>query len=208
MKHHFVKFRAPFFVTAAAMLSLAHAQDMPRAREPIANPPVVEPARPVGSRPGTTFAVNLPDLRPTKVKAESEGMVPEQQAIYADIVNEGNADSAATEVLVTVAVIDPRSGRRVYPTNTPGNIAQSQFFRVPLVALTPGQKQRVYAGLAVVPNRTQDWDLGIEVTADAPAGVINGHVAESNERNNQLYRLCRLYKLNATDAFGPVSCAR
>lgn len=185
----------------ALMLAGAAAQDRPSV-----NPPLVEAELQRSQSHDSSVRVQLPDLRTTRIKAETlYGGGHDEVEVQVDIVNDGAAPSAATELLVTVAVIDPRSGRKVYPQGS--NTATSQFFRNPMTTLTVGQTKRFFGGYAVLPNRTQDWDLGIEASADSPVGRVNGNVPESNERNNSLYRTCRIYGSNPNPT-GPQSCSR
>jgi len=167
-------------LSAVLMLLNAAAQDRATVRDSIAKE--LDGVRKAESFPGAPVAegaLRSPNLHPSRVHFRTDSGATVQVCV--DVTNPGNADSAPTTVQLAVAVSNPQ---------TLGGVS-SQTLQLPLPVVSPGVRPTEVCGGFTVPNRTADWDLHANATVDP-----NNAVAESDERDNQRWRDCRLYGPN------------
>lgn len=140
-----------------------------------------------------TFQLARPNLLPRKNKATLFMGVE----LYVDVRNDGALVSGATEVAIMADIVDPLGVRA----------ATSHNFVAAVPAIAIGATTRIYLGTLTLPNSNQDWDLSILSVVDPPTTTspVNGRVLESNEMDNALHRLCRIYGPNP-DTTGPEAC--
>jgi len=119
--------------------------------------------------------VNLPNLVVTDVDYRVFGGI--EAEVTVDMTNNGIRNAGAFDVVVTTTVHDVTTGAAVSVTPFPP---------VSIVSLAVGAITSKYMGLAVLPNRTQDWDVCSVAIVDpvANGGQAWGSVWESNESDN------------------------
>jgi hypothetical protein len=124
----------------------------------------------------------MPDLLIDKYKFR---LIGNSLEILADITNAGRQTSAATNIGVTVTTIDV--------SNPASQTATPLLAAVPsLAAMTT---QRVSLGTIFVNYSAHDVDVAIAGMVDqvTVAQPVRGTVVESNENNNTLIHLCRVF---------------
>jgi hypothetical protein len=105
--------------------------------------------------------------------------------VHAYVRNEGSQSSFATDVGVTVTTINAADGR-------------IQSFTLPLTpvnALASMTEQPIFMGVIPVDTAAQDVDLLTVGMVDQLTGAqpVRGTVLESNESNNALAHMCRVF---------------
>jgi len=128
--------------------------------------------------------VNLPNLVVTDVDARTFGGI--EAEVTVDMTNNGIRNGGAFDVVVTTTVNDATTGAQV---------SMTPFGPVSIASLAVGAIASKYMGLAVLPNRTQDWDVCSVAIVDpvANGGQAWGSVWESNESDNQRSACTRVF---------------
>ncbi len=129
----------------------------------------------------------MPDLTIDKYKFE---YLNGQLWVYADVENLGSQNASATNLGVTIEVRDSISLALIsstVPTPLPA---------VPVVGA--GLTERVYLAIVNVDNSMADRDVLVAGSVDQVTVVqpVRGNIIESNETNNGLIHMCRLYGPN------------
>jgi hypothetical protein len=125
--------------------------------------------------------VNLPNLVVTDVDARTFGGI--EAEVTVDVTNNGIRNAGAFDVVVITTVNDA-SGAQV---------SMTPFGPVSIASLAVGAITTKYVGIAVLPNRTQDWDVCSVAIVDpvANGGQPWASVWESNESDNQWGLTCK-----------------
>ena len=135
-----------------------------------------------GSRAG--YQLRLPNLQIRRFRYTSVG--GRDFELFADVRNVDAAASAPVTAAVTLSVLDPLN--RMAPMPAP--------LRTTAVAtIAPNSEIRVSFGTFSLPNRAQDWDVGVVGVVDppTPAQPTRGNLIESNETDNAQMDVCRSY---------------
>jgi hypothetical protein len=137
--------------------------------------------------------LRIPDLIIDKFKFFQNGNDIE---VYADIVNLGILSSPIVKLDAIADAVDPVT-RLVQDTFT-----TSPMLSVPV--LRGGARLRIYLGTLNVDTSLQDWDVVISGMVDRiTLALPSGTAIESNETNNGLIHLCRVYGPNPNTALQP-----
>jgi len=154
-------------------------------------PQIAQPFIEGMSRP---ILFKLPDLTIRKFKFYLLGQSLE---VYADVTNAGDQSSIATNIGLTVTTLDP------------ANVNPSVVNTLPVAAVPaiPAMTtRRIYVGTVFVNNTAQDVDVVTSGMVDqvTVAQPIRGTVIESNETNNSLIDMCRVF--GPAPVLGPPGC--
>jgi hypothetical protein len=127
--------------------------------------------------------VNLPNLVVTDVDARTFGGI--EAEVTVDVTNNGIRNAGAFDVIVITTVNDPN--------NNNAQVSMTPFGPVSIASLAVGAIATKYMGIAVLPNRAQDWDVCSVAIVDpvANGGQPWGSAWESNESDNQWGSTCQ-----------------
>ncbi|HTE39832.1 MAG TPA: hypothetical protein VK629_03330 [Steroidobacteraceae bacterium] len=117
--------------------------------------------------------------------------------IFADVrnVDAGNAPTAPILVMVDILVAGTATQQSGFQPRT-----------IAIPALAANTEQRVSFGAFTLPDRKLDWDVAVTAVVDPPSAQrATGVVYESNETDNALNDLCRIYGAQPNLA-GPRAC--
>jgi hypothetical protein len=134
-------------------------------------------------RDTSRFILKLPDVTPIKYKYF---VIGNNIDVNVDIRNDGQADTRATTVVVTLQVWDPARS-----TQYGSDIEVTAL--VPVIA--PGAEARVFLTTLYLPNTVEDFDVVTAGFVDPPttAQPVYGNLYESDETNNAKMHACRVF---------------
>jgi hypothetical protein len=149
-------------------------------------PPTNQPVEVKFLRDRPEFVLKLPDVTPFKYKYFVSGRSVD---VSVDVRNQGQVDTRATTVVVTLQVWDP-TGNTQY-----GNDVEVTA-NVPVIA--PGMDARVFLTTLFHPNIVDDFDVVAAGFVDplTTASPSYGTLFESDETNNAKMHACRVFGAN------------
>ncbi|MBC7983528.1 MAG: hypothetical protein H7Y02_06715 [Candidatus Obscuribacterales bacterium] len=150
-----------------------------------------------GRRSRAGYQLRLPNLQIRRFRYSSIGGGRDVE-VFADVRNVGVVVSTAVTTVITFDVLDPLN--RLAPIN--GSLRP-----VTVPAIGGNSEVRVSFGTISLPNRSQDWDVGVVGFVDppTPAQPTRGNLIESNENDNAHMDVCRSYG-PMPDVSGPHAC--